>query len=316
MKQPTRDQVRPLSRRLALLATATALVAASLGPGGSPAAADPAHASPGGTSTTGWYLALGDSLAAGYQPGAPFDLDGGYVGDVLDSVRAGAPQTKLRNLACPGEDSTEMITGGGGCSYEEGSQLAQALVFLRAHADTTRLVTLTIGSNDVTPCMNPAESPVTIQGCLVRRLGVADPTQPPPAGSLAGNLDSVLRELHQAAPTAQVVVTNYYDPYLASWLQGPAGRDLAVFSTYLQGSVNAVIDAAATRNSAATADVAGAFETGNWSPTTLTLPGGTVTTPTNVARICQLTWMCLVGNIHPNDAGYDVIAAAVAAKLS
>ena len=36
----------------------------------------------------GWYLALGDSLAAGYQPGQGDDPTGGYVGGVLDAVRS------------------------------------------------------------------------------------------------------------------------------------------------------------------------------------------------------------------------------------
>lgn len=146
-----------VTRRLAVLATALATVLIGFGAG--PASADRPHTPPGVASATGWYLGLGDSVAAGYQPGAPFDLTGGYVGDVLDAVRADAPKTKLRNLACPGEDSTEMISGGGACTYDQGSQLAQALVFLRAHTDTTRLITLTMGANDVTPCLKPTEPP-------------------------------------------------------------------------------------------------------------------------------------------------------------
>ncbi|TWP36468.1 hypothetical protein [Leekyejoonella antrihumi] len=33
--------------------------------------------------------------------------------------------------------------------------------------------------------------------------------------------------------------------------------------------------------------------------------------PQNVANICTWTWMCSRQNIHPNDAGYAVIAKAV-----
>lgn len=41
--------------------------------------------------------------------------------------------------------------------------------------------------------------------------------------------------------------------------------------------------------------------------------------PPYVARVCELTWMCrtnaIPANIHPDDAGYAVIAAAIAAVL-
>jgi hypothetical protein len=41
--------------------------------------------------------------------------------------------------------------------------------------------------------------------------------------------------------------------------------------------------------------------------------------PTDVARVCALTWMCtappLGPNLHPNDTGYHVIAGALAADL-
>lgn len=304
-----------LARRLSVLATVLATI--SLGFGAGPAAADdPAQTPRGVASATGWYLALGDSLAAGYQPGAPFDLDGGYVGGVLDAVRTDETKTNLRNLACPAETSGQMINGGGRCTYEEGSQLAEALVFLRAHTATTRLITLTMGANDLIPCMRPTDPPTEIAACVYTTLGIADPTQPPPAGSFGANFDSILEQLHQAAPNAQIVVTNYYNPYLASWLQGSAGQDMAVFSTNLQGTVNGMIQDVAAQNSAVTADVAEAFATSNWTLTSFTLGGVEITAPTNVARICELTWMCLVGNDHPNDTGYDVIADAVAARLS
>jgi lysophospholipase L1-like esterase len=43
------------------------------------------------------------------------------------------------------------------------------------------------------------------------------------------------------------------------------------------------------------------------------------TVPLNVAQTCRLTWMCrpdpLVPNMHPNDAGYQVIAGAIAAVI-
>jgi hypothetical protein len=49
---------------------------------------------------TGWYLALGDSLATGYQPGRGEDRADGYVGTVLEQIQTEQPKTKLVNLAC------------------------------------------------------------------------------------------------------------------------------------------------------------------------------------------------------------------------
>jgi hypothetical protein len=56
------------------------------------------------------------------------------------------------------------------------------------------------------------------------------------------------------------------------------------------------------------ADILDAFST-----TDLTIqPDGL---PLNVERVCQWTWMCALGNIHANDAGYAVIAQTFAKLL-
>ncbi len=62
------------------------------------------------------------------------------------------------------------------------------------------------------------------------------------------------------------------------------------------------------------ADVGAAFQLHDTSP--VDVPGlGTV--PTNVARVCALTWMCAAAplgpNSHPNDEGYQVVSNAIAA---
>jgi lysophospholipase L1-like esterase len=246
-------------------------------------------AASGGSSPAGWYLALGDSVATGYQPGLGDDPQGGYVGRVLPFLRTSAPQTQLRNLACDGETSITFVSGGK-CGYEEGSQLAQALVFLRAHSSATRLVTLTIGGNDLTPCLTKADPVTCAQAAL---------------GTLAANLRQSLASVHAAAPGARIVVTNYYDPFLALWFTNP---DLATLSTTLQGALNDTIASVTSGIGGATADVAAAFKS-----TDATLIDGV---PTNVATICQLTWMCTKNDDHPNDAGYAVIATTVVAKLA
>ncbi len=240
------------------------------------------------TPATSWYLALGDSIAAGYQPGLGDDPSGGYAGRVLTALNSPSGKTQLRNLGCGRETSTTFVQGGQ-CAYEQGSQLAQAVVFLRSHSTTTRLVTLTVGGQDVIPCLSAADP----QGCVSTQLT-----------TLATNLGRALSQLHAAAPTARIVVTNYYDPYLAAWFTSP---DLASLSLNLLSALNSSIGAVTTASGDDIADVASAFQTNN-----ATLVNGI---PLNVLTVCQLTWMCSQNDDHPNDAGYTVIASAVRAKL-
>jgi lysophospholipase L1-like esterase len=242
-----------------------------------------------------WYLALGDSLAAGYQPGVGDDRDGGYVGDVPADLRADWTKTKLVNLACSGETSSQMIEGGY-CDYDEGSQLAEVVEFLEAHKDKVSVVTVTIGANDVTACARPTIS----EECF------ADRTL-----TLAQTLDVILSELRAASPDVQIVITNYYNPFLAAYLTGEAGQAVAVGSSALQQQLNQFIAAAAAASGVTVADVATAFQ--SYSETPVQSRYGTVRT--NVATICMLTWTCTLGDIHANDAGYAVIGQTVVGAL-
>src|SRR5262245_65144181 len=116
-----------ISRRLPARLLAVAACALAAGSLVTPSAAG-APAPAGETSARHWYLAVGDSVSTGLQPGSGTDRDGAFTGALLSPIQHDEPQTGLRNLACEvTETSTDMINGGD-CSYEEGSQLAQALV--------------------------------------------------------------------------------------------------------------------------------------------------------------------------------------------
>jgi lysophospholipase L1-like esterase len=246
-----------------------------------------ASATPDGSANAmGYYLALGDSLAAGYQPGQGDDKAGGYTGPVLDAIQASTPKTRLVNLACSGETTTTMVSGGR-CAYDEGSQLDQALEFLHAHGKYTRVVTVQIGANDVQRCVS--RSPLSVDVPCVQA-GLT---------AVATNLPLVLGKIHALAPEAQVIVLNYYNPFLVAYLLGD--RDLGALSTALQQQLNAVIAGAAGGTDAAVADVAAAFHS--------------LEPATNVTYICTYTWMCALGDIHANDAGYALIAQTVVARL-
>jgi lysophospholipase L1-like esterase len=242
-----------------------------------------------------YYLSLGDSLAAGTQPGREFTNEG-YADQLAAALRAKMPTLRLVKLGCPGETTTSMSTpdlpfegrtGHNACRYPQGSQLAEAINFLHAHQRFMALVTIDIGPNDI-----------------------LDPTR----GSLAtiqANLPVILAALRRAAgPTVPIVGMNFYDPRLAqSWLVDHPG-DLGALSVEIANAVgfNNFIEALYAAAGDPVADVEEKFFT-----TDTTLIG---TTPRDVVLICAWTWICgPERNIHANATGYGVIAVAFLAKL-
>jgi lysophospholipase L1-like esterase len=273
---------------------AAVVVASMLALGAAPASAHPRP--------FGYYLALGDSLAAGYQPDPAIGRDQGYV-PKLRSALAQGRRLELTNLGCDGATTTTVLAGGGGCAYDHAtSQLAAAERFLRLHPRRVSLITIDIGGNDLNRC---AAGGTIDQACAVTAVGTA-----------ATNLGQIARRLRAAAPGVRIVGMTYYDPYLAAWLQGPAGQAVARQSLQLSVLFNNVLTGVYTAADIRVADVAGAFATTDLS-STATLPGvGPV--PLAVARICGWTWMCVPGrapDIHPTSAGYQVIADAYAAAV-
>jgi lysophospholipase L1-like esterase len=242
-----------------------------------------------------FYVALGDSLAAGYQPDPAIGRDQGYVSRIHRALGRGV---QLRNLGCDGANTTTLLAGSAACP----SQVAQAERFLRDHRGRIRLITIDIGGNDVARCVRAG---AIDQGCALSALG-----------TVATNLGETARRLRAAAPRVQIVGMTYYDPYVAAWLSGPAGQAVARQSVDLTVLLNQILTGVYTAADIRVADVAGAFATTDLT-TAAELPGvGTV--PLAVARVCTWTWMCVPGrnpDIHATSAGYEVIADAYLAQL-
>jgi lysophospholipase L1-like esterase len=269
-------------RRLASMAIVLAL-------GSVLTAAGPAEAR-----ANSYYVALGDSLAFGFQPVKPLDRTEGYVAQVRAALDHGLI---LDNLGCPGETTATLINGGI-CPYPGAtSQLAAAEKFLRTHRGRVRLVTLDIGANDANACVH---SGVIDDACVSDALA-----------TVAANLARIVLRLKAAAPYARFVAMTYYDPYLAAWLSGPAGQQFAAHTLRTTDDLNAVLSAVYQVGGVRVADVAGAFASHD-----MTLVNGV---PVNVTRICQWTWMCPPPpgrpDIHANKQGYAAIARAFLARL-
>lgn len=221
-----------------------------------------------------YYLALGDSLAFGYQPN--LDISHGYADDFYTDLKSHGTSHYV-NMACPGESTTTFIHGG--CPYAfivktsySGSQLGAALQFIRQHAGQVSPVTLDIGANDF-----PA---LTSASCT---------TIPNDTAQLAAfdtNFNSILSQLQSAlSGTGDLLVMNYYDPVQNS-CSDP--RFLAAVQT-----LDAHIAADAGRYNVPVADVFTEFG------------GAVVPNP----HICQYTWMCSSSrDVHATSQGYAVIA--------
>lgn len=246
-----------------------------------------------------YYLALGDSVAAGFQPNRGLTSHG-YVDVLARRVRKDMiPDLELRNVACPGETSRSLITGERSlCDYPEGSQLDAAIAFLEAHPGQVAFITITIGGNDL------------LNRCLER--GVLIPK--PCAADLAPRLGERVIEIVDALQLAggsgvPIVGMTYYDPFLGLWGLIPGGRQLARADQRAWRVFDGGLAVAYGDAGAAVADVAATFRVEDWDET-LVVPGrGRI--PVNVALACRWTWFCserYTGDPHPNKAGYRRIA--------
>ncbi len=277
--------------------------------GAAPVAADDAA---GGT-----YLALGDSVPAGTQQPAPF-TDNAYTNVLFEKLERNYGFDNFVNLACPADDSNEMLDGdngpnGGSICYGEDalfdfgapSQLEAAEAVL-AQGDV-RLITLTIGANDLFLCSDSVDP-----NCIPQVLGQW-------ANNL-GRPDGIIARLRAAAPGVPIVAMNYYTPDLAFWITTPAEfqDDFLAGQIEFSAGGNAFIGATYAQLGVPVVDVAGAFDTAATNGST----------PKNVRQVCKFTLMCEKDrgdyvlsdydpgtpgpqtDIHPSNAGHKQIAKA------
>lgn len=250
--------------------------------------------------TAAFYLALGDSVAAGHQPGRG-DTHKGYVDDLWHSVeRQQIPGLRLRNVACSGETSRSLITGiHSPCPDPAGSQLERAVAFLQGHPGQVTFITIDIGGNDLLKrCMDWSVGLID-RSCVVGMMP-----------KLELRLSRILNALGTAGPGVPIVGMNYYDPFLGLWgLLHPGGRalahaDLRAWTVFNDGLETAYADAGVT-----VADVAATFRIDDFTPTVLEPGRGRI--PVNVALTCRWTWFCSPKSptdVHPNQTGYRKIA--------
>jgi lysophospholipase L1-like esterase len=251
-----------------------------------------------------YYVSLGDSAAAGFQP--PGEFARGYADQLYHRVHSRQRQLRLVKLGCPGETSESLISGiDSPCSYPSGSQLDEATSFLRAHPGQVSFITINIGGNDVLDACFDGE---TLHLRCVKGLMPA----------VQANLASILEALQAAAPGVPIAGMSYWDPFLGFWIFGPFGQQLAKTNDQGIQAMNSGLVSTLQDEGALVADVAGPefFNIGDFTDMVATKWG---VVPVNVANDCTWTWFCrrppLGGDPHPNAKGYGVIADAFQAVL-
>ena len=256
-----------------------------------------ASASPRAEST--YYVSVGDSAAAGFEPIGRFSH--GYANQLYREVREEIPGLRLTKLGCPGETTDTMIKGGI-CQYQMGSQLRQAVAFLQAHRGHVEFITIDIGAND------------WLDACFDGILIDPECTKEILPHVVAG-LHTILGRLRAAAPRVPIVGMSYWDPFLGFWVLAPMhGPNIARQDEAAEEVLNAGLVDVYTDNGAAVADVAGPdfFDSANFTDMVWTEKWGKI--PVNVAKACAWTWFCSANytlDPHPNTVGYGVVAEAI-----
>ena len=166
---------------------------------------------PAGRSPAAYYLALGDSMAFGFQPTKatkpPSKLDPaafrtGYVDVFAAQLRKLSPTIRVINYGCPGETTVTFAKGGcdwlkgGGKLHNafRGSQLKAAEAFLRAHPGKVSPITVTLWGADLAP------------------LSAAGKSAKSSIAAFASRFTPILARLRAAAPNAEIIVERSVEP--------------------------------------------------------------------------------------------------------
>jgi lysophospholipase L1-like esterase len=246
------------------------------------------------------YLALGDSIAFGYDPLRDFRNAAKFTG--YPELLAQTLGLQLTNASCPGETSSGVIslksqadpTLGKGCysfrfqshfplhaAYNT-SQLDFAVDFLRRHPGT-QLVTIDIGDNDI----------FALYYVCRQNLDCVRGNLPAMLSRLADNLNTIYRRIRQDAHYQQriVALTNYVQNY----------NDPAIVQTFT--AVNRVIRQSTQAVGGYIADGFGTFAVAS-------IPAGL-----NVCRTPLLIIRPDGCDVHPTSVGQRLLAEAIAAVL-
>ena len=248
------------------------------------------------------YMALGDSLAFGYQQDKftseiangtydPATFNTGFV-DVLSSIlRDHLPNLKTVNFSCPGETTFTFALGG--CPEHNATtaialhddypgampQLQAAVNYLQAHPNEVVLITVTLGTNDMVKLINDCN-----RDALCVEQGM------PALYTNAGNaLQTEIVILKAVAPNVPILYTNVPNPYQFS------NPDLLFAFQWFNGTMYSKVMQVQERP-VFWAELEQQFD---------------------YATFCQVSLVCTgpTYDIHPSDLGYELLGWQTALYL-
>jgi GDSL-like Lipase/Acylhydrolase family len=233
------------------------------------------------------YIAMGDSLAWG--DGASVPERNGYVprlAGYFSGAKNGGAE-RLINLAVPGATTSDL----------RATQLVDAVTLIGDPATDTRVITISIGGNDLLdlindpsdPCLADATSP-TCQFLLFTAMSGVATNMPVILGSLQAALldDPGAESIYVLLPYNAFSGTGHpLEGLIAAVMLGADGSvDCTVDPS--QFGLNDILGCTAQASGAVVVDAYPLFE----------------------GHILELTHMGEGFNVHPNDDGYEVIAKA------
>lgn len=271
------------------------------------------------------YIALGDSITFGETDlrYVPSDGDRGYVDDFADflATRNGGDRPDVFNLAIDGETSSSFFSGFGrtppvvgrgdlplalqNTNYTGLTPLSQSATFLQraaavtASGDTIGTVSITLGFNEL----------------------AALTSLPPAAGlaAIAPTLDryrttyaAVLAQIRTVAPTADLYVLDYFNPFPGDDNAGtnPASAIFAAGGPQL----NSIIQQLAADYGGTYVDLFTPFVGREGELTYIDEVGAGDTTPPPYSAFDA--GLAPIGNVHPTEQGYAIIARQLAASAA
>ncbi len=251
---------------------------------GMPVASASTHA----TSSGSYYLALGDSLAFGYQPTG--DWTHGYAQDLYSALASKNTSLQFMDLGCKGETtSTFLGLKNSYCVDWQNSyckcktpQMQQALNFIKQHPGQIAEVTIDVGADDLTSFHG---HPNILKEIL---LGI----------ELTVNLAKIDKDIRTAVGSNVPIVTmTYYNP----WEPFSKYGDLVTLATEL---FNGIISGTAKGQHFLVANVYNTFNKG--------------TKTQQQQNMCNWTYWCSTQypkDVHANSTGYTQIESVFAPLL-